>query len=339
MIPDGFLLIHKETGESSFDVLRTIKRLIGAHSRGFKLGHAGTLDPFADGLLICLLGDATRFSDYWMHGRKTYSATLKLGCTTESLDTETPEILDPTFNPNRISESAILTAMDFFLNHHYLQIPPVYSAKKINGKKAYELARTGRSEEAAQKLAAVQKKIFTFKLLEWPVNGNPNFLRFEAMVESGTYIRTLGYDLAQRLGTTGYLTQLTRTSSGHLTCQNALSSKKVGDLEHLFKEPHFVGLKDYLQQQPTIDLSNTEFVKLRCGEKSTRLKFEERLKKLSDSSDSSKMMIYRLSSDAYPNKMIGYVFLRKAGGLIQSKLFFFDGELPLSPLQADSGQA
>lgn len=208
---DGVLLVNKKVGITSYDVIRDIKRCFKEMNIKTKIGHTGTLDPFAEGLLIILLGKYTRMSDYLMNLKKTYSGTFVDGKSTDTLDLdgEINEIKD------KISKDDIITNTKNVLGKS-MQVPPYYSAVKHNGKKLYEYARKGEKIEKPPR----EINVYDFKILEY---GEEYF--FRATVSKGTYIRKLLYDYLVSLGGTCYLTSLKRESMGKFNLNDDIVSE------------------------------------------------------------------------------------------------------------------
>ena len=214
--PHGVLRVDKPRGPTSHDVVDKIRRLYQTR----RVGHAGTLDPMATGLLIILIGRATKASDQLMAQDKTYEAELTLGIETDSQDAEGKVIL--TADVPALSVEAIQTAMRSMLGPQD-QTPPMHSAKKIGGIPLYRLAHRG--ETIAR--AARQITLHRFELLSWE---NPRLV-FRVHCSKGTYVRTLGYDLAKRLGTVGHLSALRRTASGNLLAAGAATLDELAALD------------------------------------------------------------------------------------------------------------
>lgn len=206
---EGFLLIDKPEGMTSHDVVDRLRRLTGVR----RIGHAGTLDPFATGLLVVGVGrGATKRLGEVMGKDKAYEATAVLGATTATQD-KTGEIMptDPArpFPP----EAEVRTAMATFLGPQR-QTPPMFSAKKVGGRKLYELARKGETVERKPSEITVH----AFDLLSY----DPPRLAFLVRCSSGTYVRTLAHDLGAALGTGGYLETLRRTAIGEFLVEDAV---------------------------------------------------------------------------------------------------------------------
>jgi tRNA pseudouridine55 synthase len=205
---DGILNLDKPPGISSARAVARVKRLL---PRGVKIGHAGTLDPFATGVLLLLIGKATRQCERLMDQPKQYLTTLGLGATTLTDDPESPQIPWPTpVAPPALEQvTAALTA----LTGDIMQRPPAYSAMKVGGRRAYDLARGGH----AVHLAPRPVRVYSIELLEyqWPL------LRLRIDCGRGTYIRAIARDLGEALGAGGHLTQLRRTRVGDFDVADA----------------------------------------------------------------------------------------------------------------------
>lgn len=206
---DGILLVDKPAGWTSFDVVAKIRGQIRAEyhareekptKRQLKVGHAGTLDPFATGLLVILLGDATKKAGEFLKLDKVYEATIILGKTSTTGDPEgeISPVSDTVPTLERVTEA--LKAFE----GHITQIPPAFSAIKVNGQRAYDLARQGKAVE----IPARNVTIYAIELLDYTYPA----LTIRAHVSSGTYIRTLAEDIGTALGTGAYCQELRRTA-------------------------------------------------------------------------------------------------------------------------------
>ncbi len=211
----GFLLIDKPAGITSHDVVDKLRRITGIK----KIGHAGTLDPFATGLLLMAIGrEATREISGFVGLDKVYEAEFVLGATTETLDSEGDFIQDVGAYDHTSLRDEIEKAMQS-LTGDIEQIPPMYSAIKIGGKKLYQLARKGETVERPARSVTIHE----FSLLDEPsVEDDLTILNVRISCSSGTYIRALARDLAEKLGTLGYVKTLRRTSIGDYLIKNAL---------------------------------------------------------------------------------------------------------------------
>lgn len=204
----GFILINKPAGMSSFQAVKKVRSLTGVK----KVGHAGTLDPFATGLLIIALGrEFTRKIEDYRSLDKHYEGLVTLGEQTDTLDPEGH--ITVTHPVPEISEEKLLEVSQQFLGEQ-LQKAPRFSAKKINGKRAYALARKG--EEFEQKEHPIIIHSLTLALL------SPTTIKISVRCSKGTYIRQLAADLAAKLSTVGYLSELKRTHIGDYSLDNAL---------------------------------------------------------------------------------------------------------------------
>jgi tRNA pseudouridine55 synthase len=188
-----------------------------SHQR--RVGHAGTLDPLASGVLPVLLGRATRLMDLVQSGRKTYVTTVSLGSATETDDAE--GAITATAPVPRLSAAALHAALAAFQGE-ILQTPPAYSALKVNGQRAYDLARRG----AAVTLAPRSVTIDALFLLDF----TPDTLTLEVTCSKGTYIRALARDIAQALGTVGHMSALRRTRVGPFTLERACTLDELADI-------------------------------------------------------------------------------------------------------------
>ena len=196
----GFLNIDKPEGKSSAYAVNIVKHVTKA-----ACGHLGTLDPFASGVLPVGVGNATRLFDYFLTKKKTYAARFRFGATTDTLDSEGAVTVG-----GSIPSAAQIACALPSLTGEYAQVPPLYSAKSIEGRRGYELARMGKTAELGAKTVCVE---------EFSLRGQVSEDEFEFTVTcgAGTYIRALARDLAALLGTQGYCTALRRTASGIFT--------------------------------------------------------------------------------------------------------------------------
>jgi tRNA pseudouridine55 synthase len=196
---EGVLLVDKPTGMTSHDVVYRLRRKLGMQ----RIGHAGTLDPMATGLLIMLVGKATRISQYLISLDKGYDGEITLGVTTNSQDAE-GEVMETRPVP-ALTEAQVREAMLGFLGDQY-QIPPMFSAVKIGGVPLYKKARQG--EEVAREPRFIRVAAFDLKSFNLPK------LEFSLACTKGTYVRTIAHDLGQKLGCGAHLSALRRTASG-----------------------------------------------------------------------------------------------------------------------------
>ena len=210
----GFLAVDKPTGWTSHDIVAKVRRLSGVR----RVGHAGTLDPFATGLLIIGVGKATRLIQYVQNTTKTYEATFKLGAETESFDPEGAVTVEADVPPFPALEAVTTSAKRFV--GAIEQVPPAYSAVHVGGKRAYELARAGQDVE----IPARSVTIHTLQIIDYA----PPFLDLTITCSPGTYIRSLARDIGRELGTYAYCDALRRTASGSFHVTDAIS---LGDFD------------------------------------------------------------------------------------------------------------
>ena len=209
---EGVLLVDKPTEHTSHDVVARLRGKL--HMK--RIGHAGTLDPMATGLLVILVGKATRVSQYLMSVEKEYSGTIELGKVTNTQDAE-GEMLETRPVPP-LTEEQVRAAMNSFLGDQY-QMPPMFSAVKIDGVPLYKSARKGEEIEREPRFVRVMR----FDLLRW---ASPE-IDFAVACTKGTYIRTLAHDLGQKLGCGAHLKALRRTASGALRIEQALTLDEI----------------------------------------------------------------------------------------------------------------
>ena len=209
----GILNLDKPPRISSAGAVRHVKRML---PRGVKIGHAGTLDPFATGVLVLLIGPATRLAERFMSEPKQYQATIRLGATTETLDPDSPESLTPDAQPP--SRETIDGLIPQFIGQ-ISQMPPAYSALKIEGQPAYKLARRGKTPQLSPRIVHVYA--ITVIQYRWPT------LSLLVDCGRGTYIRALARDIGQALGVQGYLTSLRRTRVGPCAIAQAVSLEQL----------------------------------------------------------------------------------------------------------------
>ena len=205
---EGVLLVDKPTEHTSHDVVARLRRKLNMK----KIGHAGTLDPMATGLLIMLIGKATRISQYLISLDKEYEGTIELGKTTDSQDAD-GEVLETRPVPP-LTEAEVRTAMQGFLGDQY-QTPPMFSAIKIDGVPLYKSARKGVEVEREPRFI----RVMSFDLTRFAL---PH-LDFRLRSSKGTYVRTIAHDLGQKLGCGAHLTALRRTATDRFSISQALT--------------------------------------------------------------------------------------------------------------------
>ena len=208
----GILNVDKPAGMTSHDVVDVVRRISGQR----KVGHAGTLDPMATGVLLLCLGQATRVAEYLVAGRKRYRATIVLGMTTDTYDVDGE--MASSGGRTDFSREEVDAGLAAF-SGHIEQVPPMYSALKRDGQPLYKLARRGKTVEREPRPVV----IYETTLLDWE---EPSLI-VEVVCSSGTYIRSLAHDLGQRLGGGAYLASLVRLSSGSFELEDAVSLARL----------------------------------------------------------------------------------------------------------------
>jgi tRNA pseudouridine55 synthase len=211
---DGVLAINKPSGMTSHDVVQAVRRML----REKRVGHTGTLDPLATGLLVLCMGKATRIARYLEAGEKEYTAVMRLGVITDTQDSDGRILETRTYTPP--VREAIIGLMGRFTGS-IMQEPPVFSAIKVSGVPSYKLARQGK----AKSLAPRQVTIFSIDLLEY----DDPFIRLSVRCSKGVYIRTLCADIGNALGMGAHLTGLVRTRSGRFRLDNAVTLESLSE--------------------------------------------------------------------------------------------------------------
>ena len=250
----GWLVIDKPEGLTSARVVSQIKRATGA-----KVGHAGTLDPLATGVLPLALGEATKTVRFAAAGQKRYRFRIRWGIARETDDREGAITAESALRPDIAAVEAILPRFTGAL----LQRPPAYSAIKIAGRRAYKLARAGRPPDLPPRPVTIAE-------LRLSVVPDPDHAEFEAMVGEGTYIRSLARDLAAALGTLAHVVELRRLAVGRFTETQAISLDSALALGHsLAASGHLLPIETVLDDIPALALTATEAARLRQGQRVT----------------------------------------------------------------------
>ena len=214
---NGILLIDKDQGCTSYDVIRKIKQLF----KGEKIGHTGTLDPIATGLLILCIGKATKLSSTFMNLEKEYVAKMKLGAVSDTLDADgTIKIVKDNCS---VEPDSLINVLRKYIGE-IEQIPPMYSAKKVQGKKLYQYARKGLSIERKP----IKIKISELELIQF----SKDEAEFRVRISKGGYVRVLCDDIGRDLGCGGYMLSLRRTKIGYFNVNNAITVSELLKLEN-----------------------------------------------------------------------------------------------------------
>ena len=239
---DGIILINKEKGYTSNDVVQIAKKIYNE-----KVGHTGTLDPMATGVLPLLIGKGTLISKYLINHDKTYIASLKLGESRNTGDIEGEIIEKKEVLPEMLEEKNIVTILNEFCGVQN-QTPPIYSAIKIKGKKLYEYAREGKKVNIPSR----QIIIYNIRLLQ--IDKQKKEIKFEVCCSKGTYIRTLCENIAERIGTVGYMSNLQRTKVGEFELKNAITINELKENSN----KNFISIEQFFIKCDKIILNDKE---------------------------------------------------------------------------------
>lgn len=243
----GFLNVYKPKGITSHDVVSVLRRI----TKVKQIGHTGTLDPFAEGVLPICIGKATRLIEY-LDDDKAYTGTIQLGSSTTTYDLEGEEV---NFSDKKVTLNEIEAALDKFRGE-IKQLPPIYSAIKVNGKKLYEYAREGKEVKIEPRRVNISK----LEILEYDETNRRLTLHIEC--SKGTYIRSIAHDLGTELTTFGHLVKLVRVKAGMFEVNNAVSLEHIQtkeDVEKLLIAP--LKKLNYM----TYELNKNELVKVSNG--------------------------------------------------------------------------
>ena len=236
---NGLIIINKPIGYTSHDVVNVLRKKLNTK----KVGHTGTLDPNATGVLPILVGNATKISKYLIEHEKTYIATIELGKKTDTGDSE-GKIIEEDTNIKDISEEELEKVLKGFIGKQN-QIPPMYSAIKVDGKKLYEYAREGKKVE----LQPREIEILDINLIVF----NNNQIKFSVRCSKGTYIRTLCEDIAEKLGTIGYMKELNRTSVNQFNLEESIS---IDDLDNINVQEKIISIEKVFEDKSKINLND-----------------------------------------------------------------------------------
>lgn len=259
----GWLIVDKPIGVTSTQVVAKVRRITGAA----KVGHGGTLDPLASGILPIALGEATKTVSYAMDGDKTYHFRVRFGIQRSTDDAE-GEITAT--SDHRPSDAEIEAVLPRFLGE-VTQVPPIYSAIKIEGKRAYDLARDSQAVEMKPRIV----RIDALRLLGRP---NADVADFEASCGKGTYMRALARDLALALGTVGHVERLRRIRVGSFTEKDAISLEKLSELAHSAPAlEHLLPVATVLDDIPALAVTEAEAKRLRSGQSVSLLRLANRM--------------------------------------------------------------
>ena len=252
---DGIIVINKEKNCTSHDVVRRAKKVFNE-----KIGHTGTLDPNATGVLQLLVGQGTKISKYLINHDKIYEATLKLGEKKDTADIEGKTIEKQEVQEKSLEKDNVEKVFKEIIGKQK-QIPPIYSAIKVKGKKLYEYARTGQNVE----IKAREIEIYDIKLIN--INKENKEIIFKVKCSKGTYIRTLCENIAEKLESIGYMKELKRVQVGEFSIENSI---KIEELENNFNnqefmEKYFIELKNYFSNFQKLKLDDKDLKKFLNG--------------------------------------------------------------------------
>lgn len=248
----GWVILDKPMGRSSAWAVAQVRHITGAA----KAGHGGTLDPLATGVLPVALGEATKTVSYIQDGRKTYAFTVRWGRATDTDDGEGAVVAE---SPVRPTPQAIQAALGQFIGA-ISQTPPAFSAIKVNGKRAYDLARGGETPELAPRIVQVDR----FDLVDTPT---PDTARFTVVCGKGTYIRALARDLAHALGALGHVAAIRRLAVGQMTESKSISLERLEEVVHSAAPDEYLHPVELaLADIPALPLTGPQAERLRAGQ-------------------------------------------------------------------------
>ena len=280
---NGILLINKDIGISSFGICSKVKKKLGIK----KVGHSGTLDPNASGVMTILVGEGTKLSKVLVEHNKEYKACLKLGIKTQTADSEGKIIEEQQYSlSDKIDE--IEACFRSFVGK-LKQIPPMYSAIKVDGKKLYEYARKGKEVERKE------REVEIFSICIDKIRKEDNEIDFTVSCSKGTYIRTLCEQIAEKLGTIGYMKSLIRTKVNDYTIEDSMTVEEMDSLTIEELEKRIITIEEVFKDKEKIDMTEKGIELLKNGV----------------------MLTYKLKDDYYriysKNKFIGI-------GIVQNNL-------------------
>lgn len=252
---DGIIIINKTSGCTSHDIVYQVKKIFEK-----KVGHTGTLDPMATGVLPILIGEGTKLSKYLINHDKTYIVKLQLGQKTDTADSEGQVIEEKEVLEEVFKKESIEKVLKSFIGKQE-QIPPMYSAIKVNGKKLYEYARKG------QKVEIEPRKIEIYDIELLNIDINQKQIEFKVDCSKGTYIRSLCEDIATKLGTVGYMSGLQRTRVGEFKIERAITVEELKEIlenpaNEALLETNFITIEELFKDKESINLENKRKLEL-----------------------------------------------------------------------------
>lgn len=304
---DGIINVYKEKGYTSFDVVAKLRGILKTR----KIGHTGTLDPMAEGVLPVCLGSATKLVDDITGTSKTYIAEMILGVSYDTLDT-TGELLEK--RDVNVSEEEVRQAVASFIGEQD-QIPPMFSAVKINGVKLYDMARKGKVVERKPRRITIH----SIEVMDINLNAETPTVRISVECSKGTYIRSLISDIGDKLGTLAAMSELTRTKTGSFTVDKAYT---IDQIEEYFKSGRLGSIisyvDDYFIDFPPLTVKKDEMLYAENGNRLLVSSFEEE-EELKDKAGG----MYRIYSHPEDGIFYGvYSFDSKRGDFKPERMFF-----------------
>ncbi|MEG0569654.1 MAG: tRNA pseudouridine(55) synthase TruB [Erysipelotrichales bacterium] len=243
---NGIILVNKEAGMTSHDVIFKLRKILKTK----KIGHCGTLDPLAKGVLVCLVNNATKLSNFLVLDSKEYTATFKLGEATTTQDLA-GEVVETKEYQNEYSKEDILKVLEQYKGKQ-MQTPSIYSAIKVNGKKLYEYARANQEVEIPTR----EINIYDIKLIDF----ENDLITINVKCSSGTYIRSLCYDIANTLNYPGVLTNLVREQSGSFKIEDAYTLDQIRNEEY-----QLIGIKEAMDDYQQVILDDDKIKDVKNG--------------------------------------------------------------------------
>lgn len=243
---DGIIIINKGKNYTSNDVVSIVKKITKS-----KVGHTGTLDPNATGVLPLLIGNATKVSKYLINHDKEYEVVLQLGIRTETADVEGKVIEQKEVTAEMLNKDNIEEKLQQFIGKQE-QIPPIYSAIKVNGKKLYEYARKGQEVE----LKPRQIEIYSIQLVG--INEKEKQISFKVKCSKGTYIRSLCEDISKKLGTVGYMKELNRLQVGEFYVKDAVTISEMKEKIEAGNLENIITIEEIFKNNPQIQLEQEQ---------------------------------------------------------------------------------
>ncbi len=257
---NGIIIINKPKDCTSHDVVYKIKKMCNE-----KVGHTGTLDPMATGVLPLLIGKGTLCSKYLINHDKIYQVTLQLGIKTSTADIEGEILEEKTIPKTSFQKNIVENIINSFIGKQE-QIPPMYSAIKVNGKKLYEYARKG------QKIDIKPRKIEIYNIELINIDENKKQIEFKVSCSKGTYIRSLCEDIAKRLNTIGFMCELKRLKVGDFDIAQSIEIKDLHEKQDI--EKRIITIEELFKTKPKIELNNKKLELFLNGVQLTRFENE-----------------------------------------------------------------